>query len=576
MRAVWQDIRFGVRLLMRSPAFALSAISMLALGVGSSTAIFGIVESVLLRPLPYPDSGRIVTLSEIDRAGQRLRVSLPDFRDWVERVKSYEAIAAMSGDSTTVVTSRRSRRISAVRFYGDPQRVFGVPIGHGRALTSEEVRTGAPLAIVPNGFAGSLFDDPARAVGEGINLGGRPLTIAGVLEAAADERTDLFVPAAAFGPDASSRNDYSWEVVARLREGVSVDSARTELQTIDGSLRRERGGDGPVVGAAVSSLLDDTVRTVRPALLLLLAAGGLLLLIGCANVANLLLARGLERRREIAVRQVLGAGRGRIVCQMVVESLPLSLSSAIAGIVLAQWSFSTLLAMVPFGIPRRGDIAMDAGTLIFGVGVSLVAGLFFAIAPALQSPGRQLTTQLTNAGRTASGRDGALRTTLVAAQFALALAVLSCAGLLTKSFVRLAHVEIGFDVSETLVAETELPADRLRDGRESDDVLATRDGTHRRVARSPGGGRGRIRTIRRTLSERHDRTPRRAGSAGLCVVGHRNRRLLRRAEDPVASRAPLRGSRFGRRATGGGDQPGGRGEVLARSEPARQTRAMVG
>ena len=227
------------------------------------------------------------------------------------------------------------------------------------------------------------------------------------------------------------------------------------MQTIAGRLRSAHGSRTAAV--AVSSLLDETVRGVRPALLSLLAGGGFLILIACANVANLLLARAVGRRREIAIRQVMGAGRGRVVRQLVAESVPLVVLSAAAGLALAYWSFTGLLAMVPFGIPRRGEIAIgDARAALRLAGV--VRGrLLFALAPALRTSTGHLTHELTSVSRTVSGRDGGLRKALVAGQFALALALLSCAGLLTKSFVRLAQIDAGFDHTRALVLETELP-----------------------------------------------------------------------------------------------------------------------
>jgi predicted permease len=458
MQSFWQDIQYGLRLLARSPGFAFAAISMLGLGVGSSTAIFGIVDSVLRRPLSYPDSQRIVTLSQVDKNGRRLRVSLPDFQDWAAHADSFDAIAALRGSSATLVTTRESRRGHALRFHGDALRVFGTAVAHGRPFSPGEIRNGAPVAVVPHGFAKGVWGGPARALGEAIGLAGIRVTIVGVLEPATDERTDVFVPAAAFGPDGSTRGDYNWDVMARLRAGTGLAAARSEMETIARQLRGGHGTGIAAVAVVVSSLLDDTVRAVRPALLALLAAGGLLILIASANVANLLLARSLGRRREIAVREALGAGRGRVIRQLVAENVPLGLLSAAAGIALAQWSFSGLLAMVPFGIPRRSEIAMEWPALLFGLLVSLAAGLFFAIAPALRAPTRQLTTELNNGSRAASGKDGALRNALVAGQFALAMAVLSCAGLLTKSFVRLMQVDTGFDYSRALVAETDLPA----------------------------------------------------------------------------------------------------------------------
>jgi putative ABC transport system permease protein len=457
MQSFWQDLRYGLRLLARAPGFAFAAIAMLGLGVGSSTAIFGIVDSVLLRPLPYPDSERIVTLSEVGEDGRARSASLPAFQDWAAQAQSFDAIAAMRGNSATIVTSRQSQRGHAIRFHGDLLRVFGTAIGHGRAISTEEIRTGAPVAVVPDRFAKSVWGEAERAPGEVIELAGVRFTIVGVLEPASDERTDVYVPAAAFGPDFSTRRDYNWDVVARLRAETGVTAARTEMQTIARRLHAGHRTETSAAGIAISSLLEPTVRAARPGLLALLAAGGLLILIATANVANLLLARGVGRRREIAVRLVLGASRGRVVRQLIVESLPLALLSAAGGIALAWWTFLGLLAMVPFGIPRRAEISMDWRALLFGLLASLAAGLFFAIVPALHTPARRLTIQLNNAGRTSSGRDGALRNVLVVGQFALALAVLSCAGLLTKSFLRLAQVDTGFDYSQALVAETELP-----------------------------------------------------------------------------------------------------------------------
>ena len=457
MQSFWQDFRYGLRLLARAPGFALAAITMLGLGVGSATAIFGIVDSVLLQPLPYPDSRRIVTLSEVDEDGRRLLVSLPNFRDWTAQAQAFDAIAALRGDSTTVVTSRLSRRVYGVRFHGDVLRVYGIVVAAGRAFTAEEIQDGAPVAVVSHGFAKSVWDDAERAVGETLELNGVEFTIAGVLDAASDERRDLFVPAAAFGPDASSRGDYNWRVVARLRAATELRAARSEMQAIARRLHAEYRTGTAAHAVDVSSLLDETVRDVRPALLALLAAGGLLILITCANIANLLLARNVERRREIALRQMLGASRGRVLRQLVVENVPLVLLSAAAGIALAAWSFSGLLAMVPFSIPRRAEISFDSPALVFGLLASLAAGFLLALAPALQAPARQLTTQIHNASRTASVRSGALRSTLVVGQFAVALAVLSCAGLLTKSLVRLSQVEAGFEHARALVAETELP-----------------------------------------------------------------------------------------------------------------------
>ncbi len=312
------------------------------------------------------------------------------------------------------------------------------------------------------------------------------------------------------------------------------------MQTIAGRLRAAHGSKTSAV--AVSSLLDDTVRGVRPALLSLLAAGGLLILIACANVANLLLARGVGRRREIAIRQVMGAGRGRVVRQLVVESVPLVLLSAVAGLALAHWSFSGLVAMVPFSIPRRAEISVGTPALIFGLLVSCAAGLLFAFAPALQTSTRHLTNELTAASRTVSSRDGGLRKALVAGQFALALALLSCAGLLTKSFVRLAQVDAGFDHQRALVVETELPATPYSCGCAAERVLARRDRTGGCVAGGRVGRDCRIGAARRRRTQRHGRAARCTRAGRRRVVWRRHGGFLPRARYPVAPGPAVRSS----------------------------------
>jgi putative ABC transport system permease protein len=458
MPSIWPDVRSGLRLLTRAPGFAVAAILMLGLGVGSSTAIFAIVDRVLLQPLPFRDSSRIVTLSELTASGRQIPVALPNYRIWVDRAKSFEALAAIQGGSTTIVTSGGPQRGHVTSVHGDALRVFGYGVAHGRALTADELRVGAPVAVVPHSFATEVWRDAGRGVGEVIRLGNVAFTIVGVLEPDPSQRTDAFVPATAFGPDISTRSDYNWNVLGRLRDDVSLGAARAEMDAIARRVRAEHADNAPGVAIAIASLLDATVRTVRPALLALLAAGGLLLLIACANVANLLLARGVARRREIAVRLMLGASRARVIRQLVVENLPIAALSAATGILLARWSFSSLVAAVPFSLPRRAEIAMGWPALSFGLGVAFIGGLLFALLPALQAPGRRLTGSLGQGARTTSRREGVLRHALVAGQFALALAVLSCAGLLTRSLIGLAQTDTGFDYARALVAEADLPS----------------------------------------------------------------------------------------------------------------------
>ena len=333
MNGYLQDLGYVVRGLAKSPGFTAIAVLTLALGIGSATAIFSVVESVLLRPLPYADSERIVALWEVDDQGRRMQVSTPNYLDWNAQARSFEVMASAVGQTATVITERGSRRTWVVGYRGDILRVYGRRVAAGRALTEEEIEAGSPLAIVPNDFAERVWGSAAASVGETIKLRGLIFTVVGVLEAILDERIDVFVPAAAFGPDDSHRTAHNWRVLARLRKDASLAVAQSEMQTIGSRLREEYGEETDATGVHVITLLDNTVGQVRPALLVLLAAGGMLILIACVNVANLLLGRSVSRQGETALRQALGAGRWRLVRQSLTESVVLAAVAGAAGIV---------------------------------------------------------------------------------------------------------------------------------------------------------------------------------------------------------------------------------------------------
>jgi predicted permease len=456
MTSLWQDLRYAIRMLRRSPAATAAAVLMLGLGVGSATAIFSIVHSVLIRPLPWRDSERIMTLWELAEDGHRMRVATLNYRDWRAQASSLEFMTALGGMPSTLASGGRTGRGYAAIFYGDPLEVFGLGMAAGRAFTEEEKLAGSPVAVVSNGLAKQLWDDADNAVGKNLDAAGVSLTVVGVIEKVPDERTDVYFPVAAYWTDSSTRSAHNWRVMARLRSGVTVQQASTEMRAIGQRIYRQYPGETNAVSADVSSMLDNTVQGVRPVLLALMAAGGLLILIACANVANLLLAQGVARRREIAIRQTLGASRRRIVRQLLLESVVLGLLAGAAGTILAQWSFTGLLNMIPGNLPRRPEISMDATSLGFSLLVSLAAGLLFGLAPALRAE-RSLGLSLKEYGRTSTGGDAALRNAFVVGEFALALAMLTCAGLLAKSFVRLLQVDPGFQYEQVLMAETELP-----------------------------------------------------------------------------------------------------------------------
>jgi putative ABC transport system permease protein len=436
---------------------------MLALGVGSATAIFSIVNSVLLKPLPWRDSERIMTLWEVNDSGRRIAVSTPNYRDWRSQAKSLEAMTAFSSFPSTLIGGGRTARGSVAVFHGDPLGVYALRVAAGRGFTEDEARTGSPaVAVISNGLAKQLWDEPQQAVGKKLDAAGVALTVVGVIEPATDERTDAYAPAAIDGPDRSTRTAHNWHVRARLRPDATLSEAQAEMRAIGQRLYRQYAGDIDAASIEVKPLLDLTVEGVRPVLLALMAAGGLLILIACANVANLLLARGVARRRELAIRQTLGAARWRITRQLLVESVALALVAGAAGTLLAQWSFSGLLSMIPGNLPRRGEITMDSTALGFSLLISLGTGLLFGLAPALRAR-NSLGLSLKEQGRTSTGGDAVVRKVFVVGEFALALAMLTCAGLVVKSFVRLLQVDPGFRFERVMLAETELPGAEYRD-----------------------------------------------------------------------------------------------------------------
>ena len=461
MRTFVQDFRHGIRLAGRSPWFSTAVVAILGLGVGSATAIFSIVNSVLLRPLPLPESERIVRIYEQGEAGSPIAVSLPNFRDWAEQAAGFEAMAATAGRATTLVSGERSQRSYALGFYGDILGVLRAEVRYGRKFAMDEIEAGAPVAITSHALATSLWGEPADGVGKSLDWGGGAVTVVGVLEPAVDERIDVYIPAAAAGEDRSSRSAHNWTVLARLKPDASLEDARLEMEQISARIFAQfgdQGRDATTKGVVMRSLLDDTVENFRPALAVIVAAVGVLLLVGCLNIAGLLFARGSARQREMAVRLSLGAGRGRVLRQMIVESLPLSLLGGLAGIVVAQLSFSSLLAMTPHAIPRRWEITLDGAALGFGLLLAVGAGILFTLLPAVKTAALGSAETLKSGARTADGGGGWLRRSLVAGQIALSLALLTCSGLLVRSLMRVASIDPGFDHERALLAELELPA----------------------------------------------------------------------------------------------------------------------
>ncbi len=445
------DIRYALRTFLRTPGFTIVAVLTLSLGIGATTAIFSVVNAVLLRPLPYSDPDRLVTT----------RGSLADLRDFNRATQSYDRMAFWASNLYNLRTSTESEQVRAGQVTRDLLPILGVEPLLGRNFTIDDERQ--DTVILGYGLWQSLFGGDQQALGKTINLTGTSYTVIGVMPAwfrFPSSDFQLWTPLSRidtkYPEQAKNRAFRIFSAVARLKPGVTLAQAQQEAVAFSGQLAREFPATNEGFVYQIQPLYDRLVGNARPALRMLLGTVGLLLLIACANVANLMLTRTTVRERELAIRAALGAGRGRLLRQLVVESLTLAAAGGVLGVLVTMWGVDLLPAVLDARLPRADGIRIDAGVLGFSACATLLTGLLFGLLPAIQAA-RGHATSLKDAGRGVAGaaRGRRLRRTIGALEVALAVVVLVGAGLLVRSFLMLRGSELGFEPAHLLSFNTQ-------------------------------------------------------------------------------------------------------------------------
>jgi len=468
MYSVGRDLRYGARLLWNAPAFSLVSLVTLGLGMGASTAIFSVVDAVLLKPLPFRDPRGLLVIWEKHPVENKFKlfVAAPNVRDWQQQSRTLEAIAAVMAGRINLIGGPNGRidpeEVRIERVTANLFPLLGVQAVLGRTFRPEEDQPGrTDYVLVSHRIWERRFGSDPAIPGKAILLGARPYTVVGVLPAGfsvKDPEVDLWLPLG-LNPSMGGR---SLMVVARMKPGVAIQQARTEMEAIGDRLEKSNPAQNTGWRPSPFPMQDELVGNVRPALLVLMAAVGFLLLMACANVANLLLTRGAIRRREMAVRTALGATRGRLAFQLLAESVKLSLAGGMVGLLLARAGMLLLARLGPESIPRLAEARLDMRLFLFAMSVSVVTGALFGIAPALQISGIRLHQVLAEGGRSGTaGRGGRMvRNALVVVEVALAVVVLIGAGLLIRSFQRLRSADAGFQPSGLLTFRLPLAGGR--------------------------------------------------------------------------------------------------------------------
>lgn len=472
-----QDIRYALRSLAKAPGFAAVAVATFALGIGVNTAMFSVINAVMLRPLPFPQAEQLVDVAELDLRPGQPRVpgsaSWPNFFDWRARARSFAHMSAYHDTAFTMVAGGRSLYTPGAVVSADLFSTLGVQPALGRAFRLDEERAGSDVAILSDGLWRSEFGAAPGIIGSVVSLNARPFTVVGIMPAGF--RFPIGTPVAQVwitvadearadpgdSPMTAQRGAHYIKVIGRLQPRTSVTAAQAELDTIASALAREYADDNATRGIVLTPELDRLVGDARRALLMLLVAVACVLLIACVNLANLLLVRGAGRAREMALRLALGASRRRLAVQLLTESTVLAAAGTMVGVLLAAWSVRVLTRIAPSEIRGLDEVTIDAAVLGFAAAVGFFSALAFGTVPALVASGAAPAGALGDSGRTTATRgQGRLRAALVVAETSVGVILLVAAGLLMRSFYRLAHTDPGFDTAHVVSARFNLPDTR--------------------------------------------------------------------------------------------------------------------
>ena len=475
------DIRFAVRMLLKNKGFAVVAVIAVALGIGANSAMFTVINAVLLRPLPYHEPERLVTIWEESpqRDMYELPVSLANYRDWVDQNTVFEQISAYTFRDINLSGTGEPERLFGVRSSANLFSLIGAVPLIGRPFLNEEDKEGGNrVVILSHALWQRRFGSDSNIVGQPLTLNNQSYTIVGVMPAgfqfpvgfsylgrALNDPVDLYVPIAATSQE-SRRGSFSFFSLGRLKAGVTIEQARAEMTAIEEGIVQQYLGENSGIGISLVPTHEQTVKTIRPALLVLLGAVAFLLLIACTNIANLLLARAASREKEIVIRTALGASRSRILRLLLTESVILSLTGGCLGFLLALWGTDALMALAPDNIPRMNEVGVDAKVFGFTLLISLITGIVFGLIPAIHGSKTNLNEALKEGSRGSTGGVAGkrIRNTLVAVEVALSLVLLIGAGLMIRSFSRLNETNLGFNPDNVvslnlLLSQSKYPED---------------------------------------------------------------------------------------------------------------------